>query len=335
MRLRPVIALIGMAMVLCASASFAGQIEPRHDRTITKPLQAGIRSVIVQVDSGFVKVASGRAAVLTAHQSWDNNEPSLDVSIKNGVLKIVADCKENQPILGVVVVSGFNNCTQDLTLTLPTNVDLDINAQYGAVSVAKVSGVIKLVSGNGDVHVSEVHGRSLDAHSYYGQVQADHVVASKVSLHSDNGDVGASTVTSSTMTVESSYGSLTAERIHSDSLALRADNGQVGLDSLSTNTLEVNAGYGVVTGKALHAAKLTVSDKNGDVDIATLTAPTSATISSNYGNVALSVPSGRYAVSATTDYGKVTLEGLTVDRRAGRYLDVHSDNGDVTVSGSR
>ncbi len=362
----------GLGAVVCAPAASAKQIVPIHEATVFNTITGVIRSVVVHGDQGTITVVAGKSAGLKAHEAWNFDQPTITTSLRRGVLTVTTDCKEHTQVASGVYVDGFNDCLTDLTLTVPSTADLHITNAYGPVSVSGISGQIRLHSDSGAVAVSNVRSGSVDASSSYGKVSGQNLSADAVRLASDNGDVSAINVTTTKLLEHTGYGTVTAQQVNAPTVTLSSDNGDVTVRVLqatslnaattygtltlahieapivlaqdgngavkvattNSRTLQVTTGYGPVSLSSVRSTNLLARSDNGDVQVNLASAPENAALSSGYGKANLTVPTGGYAVSATSDYGLATITGITVDPHATRLLSVHSDNGDVSVTGS-
>ena len=372
MHVRAALLVLAVGSVAWAGSAGADPVVPLHEMTVSKAFTGTITSVVVNGDEGSIAVVAGRSAGLKAHERWNFQQPHVDYTLRHGTLTVSTNCEEMQQVADGVYVDGFNDCLVDLTLTVPAAADLKVSDPYGSVSVAGVSGTLRLHSDSGDVAVRDVSRGSVDATSGYGRVTADGISARQVHLHTDSGNVSLRSVHSAALSATSGYGDVTAEGVsaprvtlHSDSggvsgqavratelgassgygtVALshvvaphtqaRSDSGAVRLSDLTSRTLQASSGYGDVTMAHTRATDVVAHSDSGKVDADLGTAPANASVTSSYGDVTLTVPTGRYAVSATSGYGDVKVEKLTVDGRSPRLLNVHSDSGNVLVQGS-
>jgi len=63
-------------------------------------------------------------------------------------------------------------------------------------------------------------------------------------------------------------------------------------------------------------------------------APTSLRATAGSGDVSLSVPSGRYAITASTDSGDRSISGVTDDPSAAHAIYARTGSGDVSIGRS-
>ena len=97
--------------------------------------------------------------------------------------------------------------------------------------------------------------------------------------------------------------------------------------------LQANVGQVHVTG--LRANALTVRGNVSDITAELLNAPSATRLSTDNGDVSVSVPRGAYALTAGTGRytGNVHVDGIANDPKAPRTLAATSHVGDVTVTG--
>jgi DUF4097 and DUF4098 domain-containing protein YvlB len=372
MRVRALTLALGAVVLATSGSATASPTPTLHEASASRALPGVIRSVVVDGDQGSISLVAGKVAGLRAHEKWNVTRPTFTASLSGGVLRITTDCKENTQVANGVYLQGFNDCAEDLILTVPASVNLNVTSGWGDISSVGISGALLLHSDDGAVSVSRVARGSIDASSGYGSVRATAVTARTVALRSTNGVLAATGVRATSLAEHSGYGTVTADDVRASRVDLSTDNGGIDVRTVTADAVAVSSGYGSVTLNAIKAPLVTahgtngavtlgnvlarsasatsgygpvsLSDvtgavviahsDNGTVEVALPVAPTRAAISSGYGKVALTVPAGRYALSASTGYGVLTISGIAIDSRAPRVLGVHSDNGSVSVTGA-
>ena len=371
MRLRATLLALCLGSVAWAGAAGAGPGVPLHEDTVTKSFPGPIHAVVVHGDEGAVSVVAGKATGLRAHEAWNFDQPTISATLRQGVLTIDTDCKERHQVAGTVYADGFNECTVDLTVTVPATTDVSVKADYGTVSASGVSGALKLRASSGSVLLADVRHGTVDASTGYGDVRAERVTAASVRLRSDGGSVTARAVRAADFAAHSGYGTVTAEAVRATTAEVTSDSGEVTLSGLRATQLvarsgygpvnvrsssasvaqlrassgsvmatglisramQVSSGYGDITLSRTQASNLFARSDSGSLAVELTRAPDNASVSSGYGKASLTVPTGRYAVSATSGYGQVHVEQITVDPHADKLLSVYSDSGDVLVRG--
>jgi hypothetical protein len=98
-----------------------------------------------------------------------------------------------------------------------------------------------------------------------------------------------------------------------------------GAEKLSTD-------FGDIVASKLSASSISASTDYGRVVFDLVSAPTKAFGSSNFGDVSMKVPAGVYDVTADTDFGDVSVKGITRDGDATRQLTATSNYGDISIS---
>jgi hypothetical protein len=117
-------------------------------------------------------------------------------------------------------------------------------------------------------------------------------------------------------------------------VAVRATNavgsittrGLVGDEMLST-------AVGDITVDGVRASRVAASASTGRVHAVLLDAPTDARLSSDTGDVAVTVPVGAYRLTTSSDIGDVTVTGVTNQPDSPHHLLAKTDTGDITVTG--
>ena len=153
--------LVCLALLAGGALALASTVF-RHTDHRSHVVRGTVSRVVVGADNGDVAVRSGPAGRVTVaesrHYLW--RKPKLELTLRNGVLTVGVDC------------GGFDpGCSNDLGITVPRGV--------GQASVAVDSG---------DVELTGLDARRVDATSDSGDVDADDL-SGTLSLETDSGDV--------------------------------------------------------------------------------------------------------------------------------------------------
>jgi hypothetical protein len=95
----------------------------------------------------------------------------------------------------------------------------------------------------------------------------------------------------------------------------------------------LSSSAGDVTARNVSAGQFVATSDAGDVVAGLRTAPSLARLDSSAGDLALTVPTGRYRISAHSDSGDVSVRNLVNDPSSARSLVLHSSAGDITATG--
>jgi hypothetical protein len=187
--------------LLAAGALGLGSRVFRHTDHRSHVVRGTVARVVVAADSGDVALRSGPAGRVTVAESrhywW--RKPKLELTLRDGVLTVGVDCRGFHP-----------GCSNDLGITVPRGV-----------------GQASIVVNSGDVAVTGLDARRVDAISDSGDVDADDL-AGALRLETDSGDVTArglrgDRVTASTDSGDVDLALLAAPR----ALSARTESGDV------------------------------------------------------------------------------------------------------------
>ncbi|MBU7598003.1 DUF4097 family beta strand repeat protein [Streptomyces sp. P38-E01] len=129
---------------------------------------------------------------------------------------------------------------------------------------------------------------------------------------------------------ETSNGSLSFSRV--GEVRVSTGSGGISLNRVS-GTARVRTSNGSVKGRELAGKGVNAQSANGNIDlVSTRTQNIDATTSN--GNVAVTVPEGRYAVTAKTSRGDTDVD-VTDDPDAGHWIHAGSSNGNIELRTAR
>jgi hypothetical protein len=360
-------AVVGGAVAVLAGGSLAfaaprGPSLNESDATVRVP--STIRAVVVDVDSGNVTVAAGtpRGSV---HKRWDVEEPTVTTTVKNGVLRVVGRCSENQVVVASTVYVGMplRPCSVDVVLAVPRDVSVEIEGDALSVTGTRGSvqakaleavdvvgagpGAVQVVSYTDGVRVVDSTPSRLDARAN-GLVQLSAVRAGRASVTSDTGDVRLMGLSAGRLDVLAG-GAVSVVRSTADALTARSYTSNVSLSATRVRgALVAEANNGLVT-EGVRAATARLQSDTGTLEVRgcrftelrgeagnavtaeLAAAPRHVRLTSSTSSLSLRVPSTSYAVTARSDTGRVTIRGIVVDAKAPRSLELHA-NRDVTVN---
>jgi hypothetical protein len=135
-----VLALAG----LCGGAWAFGKAVAGH-QTETHAVTGPVRSVVVDVDRGDVRLTPGTAVSVEQTRRWDLKKPRVTRTLHDGVLTVKSRCH------GVWVLS---HCATDLDVSIPAGVAVRVQTNVGDVSGhGLVTRDARVRTDVGDVHV--------------------------------------------------------------------------------------------------------------------------------------------------------------------------------------
>lgn len=340
-----VTSVTGAGLGLALSAA-AGPLIPLNERTEGFVIHDAFHAVQVADDFGAVKVAEGSTTKVTATEGWNVAAPTVTAVVRNGVLHVDAVCSQNY------VEDAANDCSDDLALVLPSNVDLLVRAQRGDVTVTNAGGKVDALSYNGAVTASHVQGPFVQLHSDTNDVSASDIEAPIIVLTTSNGQAKLTNATSRSVRMSSAATNVIVSHLHADSLQATSGNGQVQLDhstllattvhsdtsgvtvnDVTSPSITATSTNGVVSVAAVHSDAIIASSDTADVQVNTRNRPVVIDARSGNGAVFVDVPSGSYAITATSANGTVTINSVKNQSRAKHRIIAHSDSNNVTING--
>jgi DUF4097 and DUF4098 domain-containing protein YvlB len=113
-------------------------------------------------------------------------------------------------------------------------------------------------------------------------------------------------------------------------LTVTAEHGDVRLTAYR-GSAQVWTAEGSITANAFCGFVLQATARRGSIDIAALCSPERLELRTDSGDVAATVPPGRYSIDADTSEGSVALSGLERAENAPWKIQALSNSGDVTV----
>lgn len=308
--------------VLAASGAVtvaqAGQIIPAHSQDVRRVVSSPVSSLVVTGDYSNVTLRPGRTLSVLAHEEWNLYQPELLVEVRDGVLKVSISCGRPDgaaAALGGGLTDTANDCVDDLTVTVPTGVEVQAQTGSGNVQSTGLRGEQQLRTGAGDLDVRNATGPDISAITGNGDVHASSVTAGVLDTRTDAGDVTVSGIRASTR------------------IDVTSGNGTLRLTDLRARSLSASTNAGDVLAQGLRTSLVLLRTANGTINSRLDAAPDDLTARSDSGDVTVDVPSGRYDVQADTASGLVRVTGLTSDPDSRHHLRAHTGAGDVTVRG--
>jgi hypothetical protein len=329
-----------------AFSAGASPLIPLNERTEGFLIHEPFHAVQVSDDFGSITVTQGSTTKITAAEGWNVAAPTVTAVVHNGVLNVDAVCSQNY------VEDAANDCSDDLALVLPSNVDLLARAQRGNIVVTNAGGKVDALSYDGTVTASHVQGPFVQLHSDTNNVTARDIDAPIIVLTTSNGQAKLTNATSHNVRMSSEASNVIASHVQTDTVEATSTDGQVQLDHSSalvttvrstTGAVTVNdvtspaigaaSSSGIVSVECVHSDNIAVSSDSGDVQISTYNHPSAVAARSSKGAVFVDVPHGAYAINATSGDGKVTMTAVNNQPRAKRHITAHSDTNNVTING--
>jgi DUF4097 and DUF4098 domain-containing protein YvlB len=217
----------------------------------------------------------------------------------------------------------------DITAQGTRGTDLTIDSKNGVLDLQDMtaSGVLKATSDFGSISLANSQAQNVDVTSTNGKVVLENLdVEDEVSVHNDFGDQ-------------------TLNSVDASAYELKTKNGKIKLDR-ARGAITAQSDFGDVDALNVEDGTLELSTTNGAITFAGSLAAGPHKISSDFGNITLTLPSETALnVDLQTDFGKissdfeVTVSGtLDSNHWVGKFnggggeLSVKTKNGNITIN---
>lgn len=234
-----------------------------------------------------------------------------------------------------------------------TKIDSDgkvaLSSEFGSITVDTVQGSdITISSTNGILDLTAIKaGGILKADSEFGAVHVSNSSAGTTDIHSDNGTIKLEKLDlDGKLTVNSGFGDLTLTGVNATAYDLKTQNGKINVDG-AQGPIKAHSEFGIVEVLNAENATLDLSSNNGGVTFSGTLGAGPHSITSEFGNIKLSLPVGT-ALEADfqTEFGKITsdfdvtlvLKGEIDNKHlqgkingGGAKLTIKTNNGNITL----
>ena len=207
---------------------------------------------------------------------------------------------------------------------------LDTRSASSTASLARVTAKTLSADANGRVSLTQVRASVADLRSSSSSLSLSEVKVVGALSGSANGAVSLAQVTAATANVISDSSSVT---ISSTRLLRRlsvAGNGSVRVDHTTAGAADLRS-YASSLDVSTSPLTAFVGSANGAVNVSLPRVPDHVQLTSDSSSLTLAVPRASYAVTAHSGTGSVDLNGIVIDDRAPRSLDL-SANGNISVN---
>jgi DUF4097 and DUF4098 domain-containing protein YvlB len=226
---------------------------------------------------------------------------------------------------------NFNNNvnTVDFFVTVPSNTAVNIDSNFGGVSVTDVIGNTNIVNDFGDVTVENVEG-ALSVTNNSGEVTATSIKAGKedIDLNSDFGSVIIRNASGNNITLDSNSGRINLEDVRATGdINTRTDFGDTSFDNGSSDSLSIETSSGRVSLVKIRVSQeIKVTNDFGEIELEQAQA-SSYDLHTSSGSITVAGAKGK--LKAYTDFG-----GIKVTNAQSVSLDLKTSSGSVEFSGS-
>jgi DUF4097 and DUF4098 domain-containing protein YvlB len=282
----------------------------------------GVTVTGADVDTVQVKV------VKTA---YDSTQARADEEVKG--IKYSIEQKGNAITLKYELPKSmnFNNKvnTVDFIVTVPAEVNLDIDGGMGEVNVADTIGNVEIRHDFGGVVVENLEG-SLLVKTSSGQVNATSIEAgnTNIELISDFGSLTLKNANGGDISLDSSSGTITLDDVRATGdISAQSDFGKAFFKNGSADSLSISTNGGAVSLIKIRVSKeIKVQNDFGEIQLEQATA---ASYDLHTSSGSISVDGVKGELKAHTDFG-----GITVQNAQSVTLDLKTSSGTVEFSGA-
>lgn len=207
------------------------------------------------------------------------------------------------------------------------------------IVVTSAGGDVVLVPSKANVEVREtqhyvVRAPELDQAIEDGVLTVDSHCANHTIVLTCYADLRVTVPTGVKVTVEADSGDVRARRIDVPDAQLRSASGDVAADLAGRQQLVwAHSDSGDVDVATGDVGAVDAQTASGDVSIDAGGDPRSITGHSDSGGVDVTVPTGDYAVAATTASGAVNIDGISRNDHSPRSIQAQTGSGDVSLRG--
>jgi ribosomal protein L6P/L9E len=256
--------------------------------------------------------------------AYDSSQARADEEVKG--IKYTIEQNGNTVTLKYELPKSmnFNNNvnTVDFEVTVPNEVTVDIDNNFGEVSVAGTKGDVDIKNDFGDVTVEDIEG-ALTVQTNSGDVNATSIVAGdeNIDLRSDFGGVTLEKAGGKDITLDSNSGTITLSEVRATGdLNTNTDFGNTKFENGSADSLHVETNSGEVSLVRINISKeIFVKDDFGNIELERALAD-SYDLHANSGAITIDGAKGK--LKADSDFGNIVIHNaqdvtLTVETQSG------------------
>lgn len=215
--------------------------------------------------------------------------------------------------------------------------DLQLETDYGAITIDEARGAVRAKSGSGKVQAARLDcrasGGAAELESGYGSIEVKEAQAARLTCVSGSGDIRVGSAEVDALELTTGYGSVEVEQARG---AVRADSGSGNVRLRDVHgAIKAESDYGTIEIEGVLTA---LEAKSGSGTVRAKARPESRMesdweLASSYGAVVLAVPAGfACELDARTDYGGIESD-FPVTIEAGKRKDGRELKGTVGTGG--
>jgi DUF4097 and DUF4098 domain-containing protein YvlB len=291
-------------------------------------------TVKVTADAGSVTVTGADVStvqVKVVKTAFDSTQARADAEVKT--IKYTIEQTGNSITLRYELPQSmnFNNKvnTVDFILTVPQETTVTSNTNNGKVSVTGTKGNVDIQNDFGDVSLEKIEG-ALSVKTNSGEVSATSIEAGSknISLNSDFGAITLKNANGQDLILDSKSGKIRLTEVRaSGEITTKTDFGDTLFQNGSANSLGVETKSGAVTlTKVTVSQETKVQDDFGEIELQQVFA-SSYDLHTNSGSITVDGAKGK--LKAHTDFG-----GIKIENAQAVTLDLATKSGTVEFIGS-
>ena len=283
---------------------------------------ADVDSVQLEVVKTAYATTQARAEEEVKNIKYDIDQVGNSITLTYNLPAVMT----NMP--GIAVISP-NIDTVDFTITVPNETSVNIDTNFGEVSVANIIGEAVILNDFGQVTVENVEG-GLSVSNNSGTVTATSVKAGSkdIELDSDFGDITLRNASGNNITLDSNSGTITLEETRAaGDIQTNTDFGNTSFENGSSDSLTVETNSGRVSLTKIRVGQqIKVLDDFGEIELDQAMAST-YDLHTNSGSITVAGAKGK--LKAYTYFG-----GIKIDNAQAVTLDLKTNSGTVEFNGS-
>lgn len=291
---------------------------------------AGSVTVVgADVESVQVEVVKTAYAFTQARAEQEVKTIKYDIKQVGNAITLSYNIPEAITNIPKVVVINPNLETVDFTVTVPNETLVNIDTNFGDVSVANIIGETEILNDFGQIVVENVEG-GLSVSNNSGTVTASSIKAGNadIDLHSDFGDITLKNASGRNVTLDSSSGTITLREVRATGdIRANADFGSISFENGSGDSLAVEMSSGGVSLVKVRVNKqIKIQDDFGEIALEQAMA-SSYDLHTSSGPITIKDAKGK--LKAYTDFGNIKIENAQAVT-----LDIKTSSGTVDFNGS-
>jgi len=205
---------------------------------------AQLKALVIDADAGSMHIKGDEnvneiSVAATVYTNEEQNNYTLTLMPEDDKAVLIA--KHYNKALGVQIYSG-DSPTIDLTITIPSHFNLDIDDDSGDINITGVQGNIDIDDDSGSITIAQGHNITID---------------------DDSGDIDLQKVTGNVI-INDDSGSINIDDVQGD-LSIEDDSGDITLANI-IGPVEIDDNSGNITATAL-GNNLIIEDESGDIHV--------------------------------------------------------------------